>query len=84
MAARWSPKPLVRVRVSGGVPKFRFAVICLIGYNYFLKRRRCSNGRTADCKSVASRGKWVRSPPSPPDLCDCGGTVYTADLKSAA
>lgn len=36
MAARWSPKPLVRVRVSGGVPKFRFAVICLIGYNYSL------------------------------------------------
>ena len=36
MAARWSPKPLVGVRVPGGVPKFGFAVICLIGYNYSL------------------------------------------------
>ena len=36
MAAPWSPKPVVKVRVLGGVPKFRFAIECPIGYNYSL------------------------------------------------
>lgn len=38
MAARRSPKPLVRVRVSGGVPKFKFESVCNMGYNYSLQQ----------------------------------------------
>ena len=65
MAAQQSPKLLVKVRILGGVPKFRFALNCYSVYNYSL------NGE--DVLMVGQRivnpwpsGKWVRSPPSPP------------------
>ena len=83
MAAHWSPKPLVRVRVSGGVPKFRFALSTESWYNYSL------NG-----DSAAMVWQGIVNPPTlvtigsipiiSTKFCDCGVTVAARDLKSLA
>jgi len=60
MAARRSPKPLVKVRVLGGVPKFTFVTDCLIRYNSLLRQTKTMNPLSSISSPVILIGAYGR------------------------